>query len=170
MPENAYELPQTFPFHCFCKPACIWPHKTGKILWCHHWFPREMRSEKKVQKVPYWWKVTTQIWVVLLTGWSKFPPCGTTNNQKHCKIWVVTYHQYGFSALVSETSFHGETSDSVAKCSKINAKSRICFTTELKINHQSFSTTAESSCYCWLITYNTSMKSFSKWDIPTYLQ
>ena len=86
------------------------------------------------------------------------------------QIWVVIRHQYGFSVLVSETSFHGETSDSVAKCSKINAKSRICFTTELKIKHQSFCTTAESSCYCWLITYNTSMKSFSKWDIPTYLQ
>ena len=24
-------------------------------------------------KIPYWWRVTTQIWVVLLIGWSKFP-------------------------------------------------------------------------------------------------
>ena len=49
-------------------------------------------------------------------------------------------------------SFHAETSDSVTKCSEINAESHICFTTELKINHQSFCTTAESSCYCWLLT------------------
>ena len=24
-------------------------------------------------ETPYWWRVTTQIWVVLLIGWSKFP-------------------------------------------------------------------------------------------------
>ena len=29
---------------------------------------------------------------------------------------LVTRHQYGISALVSQTSFGGETSDSVAKC------------------------------------------------------
>ena len=23
-------------------------------------------------EIPYWWRVTTQIWVVLLIGWSKF--------------------------------------------------------------------------------------------------
>ena len=32
------------------------------------------------------------------------------------QIWVVTRHQYGISALVSQTSFDGETSCSVAKC------------------------------------------------------
>ena len=33
-------------------------------------------------EIPYWWRVTTQIWVMLLTGWSKnFPRC--TTNQKH---------------------------------------------------------------------------------------
>ena len=31
------------------------------------------------------------------------------------QIWVVTRHQYGISALVSQTSFRGETSGSVAK-------------------------------------------------------
>ena len=30
--------------------------------------------------------------------------------------WVVTRHQYGISALVSQTSFHGESSGGVAKC------------------------------------------------------
>jgi len=29
---------------------------------------------------------------------------------------VVTHHQYGISALVSQTSFRGETSSGVAKC------------------------------------------------------
>ena len=32
------------------------------------------------------------------------------------QIWVVTLHQYGISALVSQTSFGGQTSCSVAKC------------------------------------------------------
>ena len=32
------------------------------------------------------------------------------------QIWVVTRHQYGISAFVSQTSFGGETSGSVAKC------------------------------------------------------
>ena len=31
------------------------------------------------------------------------------------QIWLVTRHQYGISALVSQTSFGGETSGSVAK-------------------------------------------------------
>ena len=32
------------------------------------------------------------------------------------QIWVVTRHQYGISALVSQTSFRGETSGSVPNC------------------------------------------------------
>ena len=32
------------------------------------------------------------------------------------QFWVVTRHQYGISALVSQTSFGGKTSGSVAKC------------------------------------------------------
>ena len=31
-------------------------------------------------------------------------------------MWVVMRHQYGISALVSQTSFGGETSGSVTKC------------------------------------------------------
>ena len=32
------------------------------------------------------------------------------------QIWVVSRHQYGISALVSQKSFRGETSGSVGKC------------------------------------------------------
>ena len=32
------------------------------------------------------------------------------------QIWVVTRHQYGISALVSQTSSRGKTTGSVAKC------------------------------------------------------
>ena len=37
-------------------------------------------------------------------------------NQKHCPGLGVTRHQYGISALVSQTSFRGEKSGDVAKC------------------------------------------------------
>ena len=32
------------------------------------------------------------------------------------QIWVVMHHQYGISALISQTSFGGECSGSIAKC------------------------------------------------------
>ena len=32
------------------------------------------------------------------------------------KVWVVTCHQYGISALVSQTSFCGETRGGIMKC------------------------------------------------------
>ena len=35
--------------------------------------------------------------------------------RSNTQIWVVTRHQYGISALVSHTSFGGETSGSIAK-------------------------------------------------------
>ena len=35
-------------------------------------------------------------------------------NQKHYPVWVVKRHQYGISALVSQTSFGGKTSGGVA--------------------------------------------------------
>ena len=38
-------------------------------------------------------------------------PIGSTT-----QIWEVTRHQYGISELVSQTSFRGETSGSMAKC------------------------------------------------------
>ena len=48
------------------------------------------------------------------------------------QIWVVTRHQYGISALVSQTSFGGETSGSVAKC---------------QLFSQAISTTSSYLCY-----------------------
>ena len=56
--------------------------------------------------------VTIQILVVLLIGEGKF----LTNQKSTTQIWVVTRHQYGISAFVSQTSFRGETSGGVAKC------------------------------------------------------
>ena len=51
------------------------------------------------KEIPYWWRITTQIWVVLLTGWINHvarPIRSTT------QIWVVMCHLYGISVLVSQ--------------------------------------------------------------------
>ena len=73
-----------------------------------------MRSEKRAQK----FHMMTRHYPDLgsASDWScrvgnLIQPIGTTT-----QIWVVTRHQYGVSALVSQTSFGGETSGSVAKC------------------------------------------------------
>ena len=58
-------------------------HYLGTLLPCssslrkhHHWFPNDVW--KTSAKLPFWWRVTTQIWKMLLIGWSKF-----SANQKH---------------------------------------------------------------------------------------
>ena len=66
-------------------------------------FPRNDVSETS-SEIPYWWLVTTQIWVVLLIGWSSIQVC------------VVTHYQYGISPLISQSSFRMETVGGVAKC------------------------------------------------------
>ena len=46
---------------------------------CHHRFLHEMTSDRETcAKIPYWWRVTFKISVVLVIGW-KFP----SSNQKH---------------------------------------------------------------------------------------
>ena len=61
-------------------------------------------------EIPYWCRVTTQIWVVLLSGFAAWE---MWFNQS--EALPRSRHQYGISALVSQTSFGGETSGSVAK-------------------------------------------------------
>ena len=39
----------------------------------HSVFSRKMPPKKGSAQISYWWRVSTQIWKVLLIGWSKFP-------------------------------------------------------------------------------------------------
>ena len=51
--------------------------------------------------------------------WGWWTPCAVLNKKGSIvttQIWVVTRHQCRISALVSRTSFAGETSGSVTKC------------------------------------------------------
>ena len=53
--------------------------KTDDVSRCHHRFPHEMTSDRETSaKIPYSWRVTFKITVVLLIGW-KFP----STNHKH---------------------------------------------------------------------------------------
>ena len=61
-------------------------------------------------EIPYLWRVTTQIWIVLLI------------DRRSC-AWKIcfnqseaTNHQYGISVTVSQTTFRGETSGCIVKC------------------------------------------------------
>ena len=79
-----------------------------------HWFPREMTSEKRVRNSI----LETCHYPVLgsATDWLKKIFHAARPTTSTTQIWVVTRHQYGISAFVSQTSFGGETSGSVAKC------------------------------------------------------
>ena len=72
---------------------------TANILQCHHWFPRKMTSENRVQKFH---TVSTQIWVVLWLVENLLHPVRNTT-----QIWVMLCHQYGIPAFVSETFLLG---------------------------------------------------------------
>ena len=74
-----------------------------------------MTSEKRAQKVQ---ELMTRHYADLgrASDWS----CRVGNLiqpiRSTTQIWVMTRHQYGISALVSQTLFGGETSGGVAKC------------------------------------------------------
>ena len=58
---------------------------------------------------PYWWRVTTQIWVVLLIG------CASTNQKHYPDLLSDTPSVWNFCACSSDVTFRGETSSCVAK-------------------------------------------------------
>ena len=62
-------------------------------------------------EISYWWRVTTQMSVSSASNWLK-----CTTSQEHYQIWVLVRHEYGFSVVVSQMSFRGETRCGVAKC------------------------------------------------------
>ena len=58
-------------------------------------FPRNDVWETSAE-IPYWWRVTTQTWIVLLTGGSKFP---SRHVQSEALLRSVTRHQYVISVF-----------------------------------------------------------------------
>ena len=84
-----------------------------------------MTHEKRAE-IPYWWRVTTQNWVVLLVGWIKFP---TRHDQSEAptQAWVVltnlgackpTFYTFFTSQYYEELflSYRPRTECSISHC------------------------------------------------------
>ena len=89
--------------------------KKSDITRCHHWFTREMTSEKRAPKFP---SDDTSLprsgycfWLVLPRGGNLLQPIISST-----QIYVVKRHQHLISALFSQTSFRWETKGGVPKC------------------------------------------------------
>ena len=79
------------------KPNHFWNHENSQHFAMPPVFTRNDVWETCAES-PYWWRATTQIWVVLWKVKAHFPwPIRSTT-----QIWVVTRHQYGISAHVSQ--------------------------------------------------------------------
>ena len=84
-----------------------YPEKPAHISRLHHWFPGEMRNERR-----------NSILMCLTTQWLD-PLIAVVPQEKIVltiqKIRVVTRHKYGVSSRVTLTLFRGETSGGIAK-------------------------------------------------------
>ena len=72
-----------------------------------------MKSEKRAQKFLLMTRHHPDL--VSAPDWLKQISGATRPTRSTTQIWVVTRHQYGISALVSQTSFRREISGGVAK-------------------------------------------------------
>ena len=72
-------------------------------------------------EIPYWWRVTTQIWVVLLIGWCKFPR-GRTNRKHSPDLGSDTSSVWNFCMSFARRHFTGKpmvASRNVGYCLKL---------------------------------------------------
>ena len=120
----------------------IEPVETADIWRRYHWFPAKWHLRNECRNS------------ILMTR--HYPDLGSASDwscrvgnliqpiRSTTQIWVVTRHQCGISALVSKTSFGGETTGSVAKCGL-------------------FSQAISYSPFCILYTAAPSPKTKSQW-------
>ena len=87
------------------------PEKTANTLWHHHWFPREMTSEKWAQKFH-----TDDV----ASDWPNHMGNLLQPIRSTTQIWVVTRHQYGeFLCSFLRRHFMGK--------SVVTSQSVVCF-------------------------------------------
>ena len=114
-PHNTLLTPQILHKLLFSNPPGITTYsreylKTAHIWRRYHCFPRQMTSEKPAQTDS---TLMTRHYPQDLgsaSDWSYRMGNLIRPIKSTIQIWVVTRHQYGISALVSQTSFGGETS------------------------------------------------------------
>ena len=91
-------------WYIFCLTFCFLNSKVYSLRkqptsWNnHHWFASETTSWETGVEIPYWQCLTTQIWVVPLFGWSKFP---TGHDQSEAlpksRVWSICAHFWDIS-------------------------------------------------------------------------
>ena len=67
------------------------------VLRGHQWFPSDEALGTSAE-IPYWWRVTIQIWVLILIGWSKF----STNQKPNQGLCSNTSSVWNFRARSSD--------------------------------------------------------------------
>ena len=99
----------------------------------------DYKKKTRYNLVTYTIQTTTISWPSSLENSRHFtkPPLGSASDwlrkisltarpiRSATQIWVVTRHQYGISALVSQTPFGRETSGGVAKCQLFSQATRL---------------------------------------------
>ena len=76
------------------------------------WFPREMTPVWETSaEIPYWWRVTTQIWLVLLIGWGN---CTSGHSTTRSGWWH--FISVEFLRLILRRHFAREPVLGVPKC------------------------------------------------------
>ena len=78
-------------------------------------------------------EITSQIWIVLLIGW-KF----ASSTQKQYLDRVSDTSLVGVSALIFQTSFHGETTGGITKCLLSSQATLSFLTTNLYMYNEVF--------------------------------
>ena len=100
----------------------------------HHWFPHEIKSEERREIPPYWWHVTTKIWVVLLIGRATGEIC-FNQSEAATQTCIVIFHPYGISVVV-QRSFARDlviTSRNIG-CFKLRKKRELCSSLKVSWN------------------------------------
>ena len=94
-------------------------------------------------EIPYWWRALPRL-VVLLIGWKKIP------SQHNQSDWVVIRHQYGISALVTQTSICQGSSGDLAKRRLLRSRNK---PTKKSFNFRFSSVAHERLCLSYLFFF-----------------
>ena len=103
-----------FNVHKHGQALAIIAQENSDILPCHPWFPHKMMSEKQHRNSILMTRHYSDLRSA--SDWLKQISHAAQPIRSTTQIWGEMRHQYGISALVSQTSFRGNTDSGVAKC------------------------------------------------------
>ena len=103
-----------FNVHKHGQALAIIARENSDILPCHPWFPHKMMSEKQQRNSILMTRHYSDL--ESASDWLKQISQAAQPIRSTTQIWGEMHHQYGISALVSQTSFRGQTRGGVVKC------------------------------------------------------